>query len=186
MKTICSRKSWWTIRNCLPQACYCVLHNQARSAYAALQACQLELPQNMLALPPAPSWFPGHMAAFAKALPSLLSKTHVVLEVRDARLPLTSINSLLEATLVEWLTGRHKTGGVRERIVVYTKRDLVPSWGEEVGEIIRATPCPAKFCANIIASSKSSGETFQPSSSFYRSIISSLRSSPSFQSRMSV
>ncbi|KAF9519318.1 hypothetical protein BS47DRAFT_1324605 [Hydnum rufescens UP504] len=85
----------------------------------------------MLALPPAPSWFPGHMAAFAKALPSLLTKAHVVLEVRDARLPLTSVNSHLEASLVEWLNARHKTGGVRERIVVYTKKDLVPSWGEQ-------------------------------------------------------
>jgi hypothetical protein len=92
----------------------------------------------MLALPPAPSWFPGHMAAFAKALPSLLTKAHVVLEVRDARLPLTSVNSHLEASLVEWLNARHKTGGVRERIVVYTKKDLVPSWGEQVREIIRA------------------------------------------------
>ena len=72
------------------------------------------------------------MAAFAKSLPNLLGKTHVVLEVRDARLPLTSINSLLEATLVEWRAGRNKTGGVRERIVVYTKKDLVPHWGQEV------------------------------------------------------
>jgi hypothetical protein len=52
-------------------------------------------------LPPAPSWYPGHMSKFAKALPGLLARTDVVLELRDARLPLTSINGPLEG---EWLT----------------------------------------------------------------------------------
>lgn len=85
------------------------------------------------------------MAAFAKALPSLLAKTHVVLEVRDVRLPLTSINSLLEATLAEWRHERDKRGEVRERIVVYTKRDLVPSWGEEV-----SNRCLALYLTRIL------------------------------------
>lgn len=48
------------------------------------------------ALPTAPSWFPGHMNRFTKQLPALLSRTDVVLELRDARLPLTSINHNLE------------------------------------------------------------------------------------------
>jgi mitochondrial GTPase 1 len=47
-------------------------------------------------LPIPPSWYPGHMSKFAKALPALLTKTDVVLELRDARLPLTSINGTLE------------------------------------------------------------------------------------------
>jgi hypothetical protein len=47
-------------------------------------------------LPPAASWFPGHMSKFSKMLPGLLSRTDVVLELRDARLPLTSINGTLE------------------------------------------------------------------------------------------
>jgi ribosome biogenesis GTPase A len=50
-------------------------------------------------LPTPPSWYPGHMAQFAKALPALLTKTDVVLELRDARLPLTSINGTLEGGL---------------------------------------------------------------------------------------
>jgi mitochondrial GTPase 1 len=94
---------------------------------------------NVLAsLPPAPSWFPGHMASFTRALPTLLAKTHIVLEVRDARLPLTSINPVLEEALVKWKVDRTRISGpgtfgiCSERIVVYTKRDLVPSWGEEV------------------------------------------------------
>lgn len=86
----------------------------------------------MLALPPPPSWYPGHMAAFAKTLPSLLPKTHVVLEVRDIRLPLTSINPQLEDALGQWRGNGRGGGKVCERIVVYTKKDLVPQWGEEV------------------------------------------------------
>ncbi|KAG6377553.1 hypothetical protein JVT61DRAFT_15368 [Boletus reticuloceps] len=49
------------------------------------------------ALPTPPSWFPGHMNRFTKQLPALLSRTDVVLELRDARLPLTSINHNLES-----------------------------------------------------------------------------------------
>ncbi|KAF8326819.1 P-loop containing nucleoside triphosphate hydrolase protein [Cantharellus anzutake] len=84
-----------------------------------------------VALARPPSWYPGHMAAFAKALPSLLANTNVVLEVRDSRLPLTSINPALEKHLEEWRIGVSKAGVVREQIVVHTKKDLVPSWGEE-------------------------------------------------------
>ncbi|KAG9019016.1 Mitochondrial GTPase [Tulasnella sp. 427] len=82
-------------------------------------------------LPSAASWFPGHMATFTKQLPALLAQTHVVLEVRDVRLPLTSINPTLEAALQKWRKGREASGGgVCERIVVYSKRDLI-SGGEE-------------------------------------------------------
>lgn len=47
-------------------------------------------------LPMAPSWFPGHMMKFTRMLPALLTRTDVVLEIRDSRLPLTSINRSLE------------------------------------------------------------------------------------------
>lgn len=54
--------------------------------------------QNMasMVLPAPPSWYPGHMRQFVRLLPALLSRTDVVLELRDARLPLTSINSTFE------------------------------------------------------------------------------------------
>lgn len=72
------------------------------------------------------------MATFTRQLPALLAQTHVVLEVRDVRLPLTSINPTLEAALQKWKKGREAAGGgVCERIVVYSKRDLI-SGGEEV------------------------------------------------------
>lgn len=47
-------------------------------------------------LPTPPSWFPGHMMKFTRMLPALLKRTNVVLEIRDSRLPLTSINRTLE------------------------------------------------------------------------------------------
>ena len=50
-------------------------------------------------LPAPPSWFPGHMNQFRRQLPVLLKQTDVVLELRDARLPLTSINRTFEGRL---------------------------------------------------------------------------------------
>ncbi|KAG6820293.1 hypothetical protein H0H93_002731 [Arthromyces matolae] len=95
----------------------------------------------MPALPIPPSWFPGHMKKFTRMLPALLTKTDVVLEIRDSRLPLTSINRTLEGALQKW---RRERGwdpndpkrrivntGACERIVVLNKRDLVPEWGME-------------------------------------------------------
>lgn len=49
-------------------------------------------------LPAPPSWYPGHMTQFTRMLPTLLRRTDVVLELRDARLPLTSINRNFEGT----------------------------------------------------------------------------------------
>ncbi|KAI0942082.1 hypothetical protein AcV7_002612 [Taiwanofungus camphoratus] len=105
------------------------------------------------ALPAPPSWFPGHMRHFARTLPALLARTDVVLELRDARLPLTSINPNLEGALQKWRQERGRghphvpaagspgappppappphNGRVCERIVVFSKRDLVPEWGIE-------------------------------------------------------
>ncbi|EKM57544.1 uncharacterized protein PHACADRAFT_182070 [Phanerochaete carnosa HHB-10118-sp] len=107
----------------------------------------------LLALPalPAPqSWYPGHMTQFARALPALLRRTDVVLELRDARLPLTSINPSFEGALQKWRQERGHVSGaagaaaapaassgpqqyaaICERIVVFSKRDLVAQWGIE-------------------------------------------------------
>ncbi|VDB90981.1 unnamed protein product [Peniophora sp. CBMAI 1063] len=90
-------------------------------------------------LPAPPSWYPGHMTQFARLLPQLLQRTDVVLELRDARLPLTSINRTFEGALQKWrhertaLSLASPTGAPRvcERVVVFSKRDLVPPWGIE-------------------------------------------------------
>ncbi|KIJ59395.1 hypothetical protein HYDPIDRAFT_184032 [Hydnomerulius pinastri MD-312] len=104
------------------------------------------------ALPAPPSWFPGHMNRFSKQLPALLSRTDVVLELRDSRLPLTSINQNLEGAIRKWRAERGRDSAVIhtpsstgpaspavpgygsticERIVVLNKHDLVPEWGIE-------------------------------------------------------
>ncbi|CAK5261836.1 unnamed protein product [Mycena citricolor] len=92
-------------------------------------------------LPTPSSWFPGHMAKFTRLLPSLLAQTNVVLEVRDSRLPLTSVNPAFEEVLKRWRlergwdpqdpTRRIVDSVGCERIVVFSKRDLVPDWGME-------------------------------------------------------
>ncbi|CAL1699256.1 unnamed protein product [Somion occarium] len=99
-------------------------------------------------LPAPPSWYPGHMTQFARMLPDLLRRTDVVLELRDSRLPLTSINPNFEGALRKW---RNERGFISpqslgtnvapapslpytpvcERIVVFNKRDLVSGWGIE-------------------------------------------------------
>ncbi|KAF9269587.1 P-loop containing nucleoside triphosphate hydrolase protein [Marasmius fiardii PR-910] len=98
---------------------------------------QISLP----VLPAPPSWYPGHMMKFTRMLPTLLTRTDVVLELRDSRLPLTSINRTLEGALRKWRTERgydpHDPtrrlfdAGACERLVVLNKRDLVPEWGME-------------------------------------------------------
>ncbi|KAH8101184.1 hypothetical protein BXZ70DRAFT_114617 [Cristinia sonorae] len=100
-------------------------------------------------LPVAPSWYPGHMTQFARLLPGLLRRTDIVLELRDSRLPLTSINRNFEGALLKWQRERGNVpcgvldemktpvddtqpfAPLCERIIVFNKRDLVPSWGIE-------------------------------------------------------
>ncbi|KAF8629032.1 hypothetical protein AX15_003592, partial [Amanita polypyramis BW_CC] len=92
-------------------------------------------------LPNPPSWFPGHMRKFTRILPALLKRTGIVLEIRDSRLPLTSINRQLEGALRQWRLergwdanhpGRRIMNSTAcEHIVVLNKRDLVPEWGME-------------------------------------------------------
>ncbi|KAH9061112.1 P-loop containing nucleoside triphosphate hydrolase protein [Lactarius vividus] len=92
-------------------------------------------------LPPPQSWYPGHMTQFSRILPALLARTDVVLELRDARLPLTSVNKNFEGALNRWRTERvrlsehaaasspNASARVCERVIVFNKRDLVPEWG---------------------------------------------------------
>ncbi|OBZ67826.1 Mitochondrial GTPase 1 [Grifola frondosa] len=117
------------------------------------------------ALPVPPSWFPGHMLQFSRMLPTVLAKTDVVLELRDSRLPLTSINRNFEGSLQKWRKDRgrislsdpsldpamsaslppsppSKNPLVCERVVVFNKRDLVPEWGIEPFQKAMATKFP--------------------------------------------
>ncbi|KAJ3908772.1 P-loop containing nucleoside triphosphate hydrolase protein [Lentinula edodes] len=102
-------------------------------------------------LPAPPSWYPGHMMKFTRMLPSLLTRTDVVIEIRDSRLPLTSINKSLEVALRKWRlergwdandpTRRIINAGPCERLVVLNKRDLVPEWGMEPFRLAMSKKC---------------------------------------------
>ena len=66
---------------------------------------------NQLSLPR--SYYLGHHAAGLAKMKTMLSSIDLIIECRDYRVPLTSRNPLFEQSLAG-----------RERLVVYTKRDL--------------------------------------------------------------
>ncbi|KAI4525325.1 hypothetical protein K525DRAFT_261497 [Schizophyllum commune Loenen D] len=82
------------------------------------------------------------MTKFTRMLPQYLSRTHVVLEVRDCRMPLTTVNKHFDEALRRWKIDRGRdpfttlpkfdTGMACEHYVVLNKRDLMPAWGVEV------------------------------------------------------
>ncbi|WWC58226.1 uncharacterized protein I303_100764 [Kwoniella dejecticola CBS 10117] len=78
-----------------------------------------------------PSWFAGHMSRSLRELPTLLENIDLVIEARDARLPLTSINSAFDQLLSKSRKNLKGKGKEREKIVVYTKRDLAERRFEE-------------------------------------------------------
>ena len=77
-------------------------------------------------------------------LPTVLKDIDLVIEARDARLPLTSINPAFEEVLEEsW--GRMSTAGPsgwngkgKEKVVVYTKRDQAEERFEEVRPLVQS------------------------------------------------
>jgi ribosome biogenesis GTPase A len=76
------------------------------------------------------------MARSLRELPALLDEVDLVFEARDARLPLTSVNPAFDAMLERvWGhsgAGPDRQGRGKEKIVVYTKRDLAEERYEKV------------------------------------------------------
>lgn len=66
------------------------------------------------------SYFLGHHHSTLEKMRRTVSTVSLVIEVRDARIPITSWNPLLEKTLSA------TNSPDRSRIIVYTKRDLIP------------------------------------------------------------
>ncbi|KAJ2588041.1 Mitochondrial GTPase 1 [Coemansia sp. RSA 1722] len=62
------------------------------------------------------NWFPGHMAKGIKQMQDQLRAVDLIVETRDARIPLSSINPQFERII-----------GGKTRLVVYNKADLAPS-----------------------------------------------------------
>jgi mitochondrial GTPase 1 len=71
-------------------------------------------------------WYPSHMAHGLDAMKRRLEKVHLVVEVRDARIPLSSKNAVFD----QLLDTRHK------RLVVFNKADLAdPQSNRQLGQI---------------------------------------------------
>lgn len=61
-------------------------------------------------------WYPGHIAKAEKALLEQLKKVDVVLEVRDARIPLATQHPQLQ----QWVSSK-------ERVLVLNRMDMIPA-----------------------------------------------------------
>ena len=72
----------------------------------------------------APNWYIGHMTKGMRMMTEQLNTIDVIIEARDARIPLTGINYEFEKMIKNGWSERAKSGGLTERIIVYTKRDL--------------------------------------------------------------
>ncbi|KAG0057351.1 Mitochondrial GTPase [Gryganskiella cystojenkinii] len=59
------------------------------------------------------NWFPGHMAKGLRLISEKLNTVNVIIEVRDARIPLSSINHKFEPIAQK-----------KDRLIVYNKSDL--------------------------------------------------------------
>ncbi|KAJ2033767.1 Mitochondrial GTPase 1 [Coemansia sp. RSA 376] len=61
------------------------------------------------------NWFPGHMAKGLKQMRDQMRTIDLIIETRDARIPLSSINMEFERLV-----------GSKDRLIVYNKADLAP------------------------------------------------------------
>ena len=59
------------------------------------------------------NWFPGHMQKTRRQMQENLKLVDIVVELRDARLPLSSANPMIEEII-----------GQKPRLLVLTKRDM--------------------------------------------------------------
>ena len=69
---------------------------------------------------PAIQWYPGHIAKAEKALSEALAKVDLVIEVRDARIPLSTGHPRLQ----RWISGK-------QHLLVLNRRDMVPAAARE-------------------------------------------------------
>jgi ribosome biogenesis GTPase A len=70
---------------------------------------------------PAIQWYPGHIAKAEKQLRESLKRVDVVLEVRDARIPLATHHPDLD----RWL-------GSQARILILNRQDMIPAAAREI------------------------------------------------------
>lgn len=102
-------------------------------------------------------WYPGHIAKAEKALKEQLKRVDVVLEVRDARIPLATEHPLVQ----QWIAGK-------ERVLVMNRLDTIPShiqqqwvdWFESQGETIYFTNAKlGKGISRVTEATQKAGES---------------------------
>ena len=77
-------------------------------------------------------WYPGHIAKAEKALQEQLKRVDVVLEVRDARIPLATLHPKLE----QWLGNKKRVLVINRVDMVSTDmRDLWQRWFKGQGQV---------------------------------------------------
>lgn len=76
------------------------------------------------------SYYLGHHAAGLSKMRTMLSQIDRIIECRDYRIPLTSRNPMFEESLAG-----------RERMIVYTKKDLGSTGGAEEQKVQKICEC---------------------------------------------
>ncbi|MEY4296988.1 MAG: ribosome biosis GTPase YlqF [Cyanobacteriota bacterium] len=85
---------------------------------------------------PAIQWYPGHIAKAERSLTDNLAKVDLVIEVRDARIPLATGHPRLR----RWISGK-------QHLLVLNRRDMVPAPAREAWDAwFRAAGQPVWWC----------------------------------------
>ncbi len=85
---------------------------------------------------PAIHWYPGHIAKAEKALGEALAKVDLVIEVRDARIPLATGHPRLR----RWIAGK-------QHLLVLNRRDMVPAAAQQLwSDWFRGQGQPVWWC----------------------------------------
>ena len=85
---------------------------------------------------PAIQWYPGHIAKAEKALSEALAKVDLVIEVRDARIPLATGHPRLR----RWISGK-------QHLLVLNRRDMVPAAAQQLwSDWFRGQGQPVWWC----------------------------------------
>ena len=74
---------------------------------------------------PAIQWYPGHIARAEKALKDALVKVDLVIEVRDARIPLATGHPRLQ----RWISGK-------QHLLVLNRRDMVNTEAQQAWDVL--------------------------------------------------
>ena len=99
-------------------------------------AAEGELAGLLSSAAPAIQWYPGHIAKAEKALSDNLAKVDLVIEVRDARIPLATGHPRLQ----RWIRGK-------QHLLVLNRRDMLPAAAREAWDAwFRAAGQPVWWC----------------------------------------